>query len=89
MSINTMINLKTIIEKKNGLIKFNVLRSKRLDYCATDLFPGTFIDFCFMFTKVLMKDLASMLMHSRNIFNCRVSFKMLFSMFLVIVEEEL
>ena len=27
-------------------------------FCATDLFPGTLIDFCFMFAEVLMKDLA-------------------------------
>ena len=45
-------------------------------------FPGTFIDFCFMiFTKLLMKYLA--------LINCRVSFKVLFSMWLVIVEKEL
>ena len=30
-------------------------------------FPGNFIDFCFMvFTKVLMKDLARMLIHVRK-----------------------
>ena len=50
----------------------------RLDFFAADLFPGTCIDFDFMiFTEVLMKDLARMLIHVRKIFSCRVSFKML------------
>ena len=40
-----------------------------------------FIDFCFMmFAEVLMKDLARMWIHVHKIFNCRVSFKLLFSM---------
>ena len=66
----------------------NVLQSARLDFCATYFFPGTFIDFYFMmFTEILMKDLARMLIHVRKLFNCRISFKKLFSM--CIVEKDL
>ena len=64
MPINTMINLKTRFERKevykiSGLFRCNFPQCTRLDFCATDLFPGTFIDFCF--TDVAMKDLAHML----------------------------
>ena len=38
--------------------------------------------------KVLMKDLARMLIHVRKIFKCRVSLKMLLPMSLVIVGKE-
>ena len=51
--------------------------------------PGTFIEFCFMiFTEVLIKDSARMLIHVRESFNCRVSFKMLLPMFLVNFEKK-
>ena len=71
MPINTMLNSKTSFEKKKAykIIKrgalgvCNVLRTTLLDFCANDLFPGTLIDFCFMFAKVTMKDLARMLIH--------------------------
>ena len=55
-----------------GLLRFSVLRSACLDFCATDLFRGTVIDFCFIFTEVLIKDVACKLIHVRKIFNCRV-----------------
>ena len=56
----------------------------------SDNFQGTFFDFRFMmFTKVLMKELARILIHVRKIFNCRVSFKMLLLMYLVIVKKRL
>ena len=42
-----------------------------------------------MFTEVLMKDFARMLIHVGKICNCRVSFKMLLSMSLVTIEMEL
>ena len=42
-----------------------------------------------MFTKVLMKELARILIHVRKIFNYRVSFKMLLLMYLVIVKKRL
>ena len=47
-------------------------------------FPGTFIYFRFMtFTQILMKDSAHMLIHVHNIFNCRESFEMMLSRWLV------
>ena len=56
----------------------NVIRSACALFCATDLFPGNLIDLYFMmFTEVLMKDLARMLINVHKLFNCRVSFKML------------
>ena len=42
-----------------------------------------------MFTQVLMKELAHMLTLVLKIFSYRVSFKMLFSMYLALVEKEL
>ena len=60
-----------------------------MDFCATDLFLGTFIDLRFMFIEALMKDLASMLTHVCKIFNWRVSFKILLSMCFVTAEKEL
>ena len=61
------------------------------DFCAADILPGTFIDFCFMiFSKVLMKELANMLIHVHEIFSSvLLSFKILLSVYLVVVEEEL
>ena len=44
----------------------NVLRTAPLDFCATDLFLGTLIDFCFMFAELLMKDLARVFFHVRK-----------------------
>ena len=68
----------------------NVLQSERLDFCATDIFPGTCIDFCFMmFTEVLINDLSHILIYIRKLFTCRVSFKMLFSTCLVTDEKKL
>ena len=50
----------------------------------------TFVDFRFMlFTKVLMKELARILIHVHKIFNRRVSFKILLLMCLAIVEKKL
>ena len=43
---------------------------------ASNNFEGTFIDFCFMmFAKVMMKELAHILIHVYKIFNCRVPSK--------------
>ena len=59
-----------------------MLRSARSNFCAT------FAGFCsIMFTQVLMKELERILV--RKTFNCRVSFKILLSMCLIIVEKEL
>ena len=52
---------------KRGLFRCNVLRSARLDFCATDVFSDTLIDFFFMmFTLVLIIDLVHMLVISGN-----------------------
>ena len=55
---------------------------------AIDIFPGTFID-CrsMMFTQILMKELACMLIHELKVFSCRVFFEMLMSMCLVNCRE--
>ena len=65
----------------------HVLRTAPLDFCATDLFPSTLNDFCFMvFAEVFMKDLARVLlihvrlltMHFEHSCN-EVTFRMPFS----------
>ena len=71
-----MLNLKTRFERKaraqnvkrGFYFDSNVLPSARLNFCVTDLFQFTFIDF--RFSDVygsLMKNLARMLMHVRKI----------------------
>ena len=60
------------------------------DFCATDNFPRTFLDYRFMmFTQVLMKELAHILIHVQKIFIFRVFFKVLLSMYLRTAEKEL
>ena len=50
----------------------------------------TFVDFRFMlFTKVLVKELARILIHVHKIFNCKVSFKILLLMCPAIIEKKL
>ena len=50
----------------------------------------TFVDFRFMlFTKVLMKELARILIYVHKIFNRRVTFKMLLVICLAIVKKKL
>ena len=47
-------------------------------FFASDNVQGTFVDFRFMmFTKVLMKELARILIHVHNIFKRRASFRIL------------
>ena len=59
-------------------------------FLASDNVQGTFVDFRFMkFTKVLMKELARILIHVHKIFKRRVSFKILLLMCLAIVENKL
>ena len=48
-----------------------------------------FVSWCLTFHEVLMKELAHILIHVRRNFNCRVSFKMMLFMYLVIVEKRL
>ena len=68
----------------------NVLWSAGSYFFASENFQGTFVDFRFMiFTKILMKELARVLIHVRKILSYRVSFKMLLLMHLVIVENKL
>ena len=59
-------------------------------FFVSDNVQGTFVDFRFMlFTKVLMKELARILIHVHKIFSRRVSFKILLLMCLVILEKKL
>ena len=59
-------------------------------FFASHNVQGTFVDFRFMlFTKVLMKELARILIHLDKIFNRRVSFNILLLMCLVIVDKKL
>ena len=59
-------------------------------FLASDNVQGTFVGFRFMlFTKVLMKELARILIRVHKIFNCRVSFKILLLMCLAILEKKL
>ena len=61
-----------------------------LIFFASDNVQDTFFDFRFMlFTKVLMKELARILIHIYKIFNGRVSFKILLLMRLATVEKKL
>ena len=59
-------------------------------FFASDNVQGTFVDFRLMLlTKVLMKELARILIYVHKIFNRRVSFNILLLMYLVIVEKKL
>ena len=59
-------------------------------FFVSDNVQGTFVDFRFMlFTKVLMKELALILIHVHKIFSRMVSFKILLLMCLVILEKKL
>ena len=59
-------------------------------FFVSDNVQGTFVGFRFMlFTKVLMKELARILIHVHKIFNRRVSFKILLLMCLAILEKKL
>ena len=99
MSINTGLYLNTrfVWEKNTRITTSEIssilvqcsLKCGVLFFFASDDFQGTFVDFRFMmFTKVLMKELAGILIHFHKIFNWRVSFKMLLSMCLVTVEKK-
>ena len=59
-------------------------------FFVSDNVRGTFLGFRFMlFTNVLMKELARILIHVQLIFNRRVSFKMLLLMCRAILEKKL
>ena len=100
MSINTELDLKTgfIWEKKKRITTSeisSILAQRSLKcgvafYFVGDNFQGNLADFrLMMFSKVLMKELARILIYVHKIFNRRVSFKMLWSMCLVIVKKKL
>ena len=77
-------------KKWNYLLWCEVLWSVGLQFFVSDNFQGTFVDFRFMmFAQVLMNVLERILTHVRKILNCRISFKMLLSRCLVIIEKEL
>ena len=62
----------------------------RIFFFMSDNVQGTFVGFRFMlFTKVLMKELARILIHVHKIFNRKVSFKILLLMLLAILEKKL
>ena len=93
--INTKLNLKTrfVWEKKNlikisGAILFEVQARVFVQLITFQAISSIFIYFM-MSSQVLMKQLTCTLIHVRKIFNCRVSFKMLLSMCLMIFEKEL
>ena len=74
---------------KRDIFYCNFVRNVSLDFCATYNFPGNLFDFCSMVSsQLLMKELTSLLIHVRKIFNFRVPFKMLLSMYLIIVKKE-
>ena len=81
-------NHKTISETSSTLVQCSL--KSRSHFFVSSNFQGTFVDFSFtMLTQVLMKELGRILILVREIFNCRVSFKMLLSVYLTIVEERL
>ena len=58
-------------------------------FFASDNFQVTFVDSHFMiFTKVLINELACILIHVRRIFICKMSFKILLLMLLRNCREE-
>ena len=62
----------------------------RIFFFVSDNVQGTFVGFRFMlFTKVLMKELARILIHVHKIFNRMVPFKILLLVRLAILEKKL
>ena len=94
---NMSINPRLVWEKKKRIITSEI--SSILVQCslkcgvvffASDNFQGIFVDSRFMmFTKVLIKELACILIHVHKIFNYTVFFRVLLLMYLVIVEKKL
>ena len=95
MSINTGLDLKTRFAlEKMKRIKISEISSVLVQFflCAflffaSDNFQGTFVDFRFMMFS--LDELARILIYVQKIFKCRMLFKMLLSMCLVIVQKEL
>ena len=83
-AINTRLDLKItfVWEKKNNIIMNeitwrNILWKTGLDFCVTDNFPGTFIDFSWYLLK---KESSRRLIDVLKIFNCKASFKCIVNM---------
>ena len=99
MPVYLGLNLKnSFVWKKKKRIKISEMSSIlvhcslkcRLRFCTTDNFRVSFIVYCFiMFTQDLMEELTRIWIHIHITFNSRASFKILFSMCLLIVEKEL
>ena len=94
-SINTRLNLKIrFLGQKKKRIKIRetsssifLKRSFKSRPGFTDNFVATFVNIRFMI--ISRERLARMLIRVSKIFNCKASFRMLLSMWLVIAEKEL
>ena len=69
---------------KQNIIYFGAM----CNFSASDNFQDNFVDFRFMFTQGVMKKLARILIRVRKIFTFRMSFKILLSMSLAVIEKE-
>ena len=83
-SLAKLFNILGLREKETYNSKWNIyfgvmfFEVRGRIFLASDNVQGTFVDFRFMmFTKVLMKELARILIHVHNIFKRRASFRML------------
>ena len=94
-SLAKLFNILGLREKETYNSKWNIyfgvmfFEVRGRIFLASDNVQGTFVDFRFMFTKVLMKELARILIHVHKIFKRRVFFKILLLMCLAIVENKL
>ena len=98
MSINIVLDLKARLawEKKKRIITSEISTISMqwslkcgVVFFASDTFQAAFVDFPFMmFTKVLIKEFARILIYVCKIFNCGMSSKTLLLMYLVIVEKK-
>ena len=94
-SLAKLFNILGLREKETYNSKWNIyfgvmfFEVRGRIFFASDNVQGNFVDFRFMmFTKVLMKELARILIHVHQIFNRKVSFKILLLMCLVTVEKK-
>ena len=81
-SLAKLFNILGLREKETYNSKWNIyfgvmfFEVRGRIFLASDNVQGTFVDFRFMmFTKVLMKELARILIHVHNIFKRRASFR--------------
>ena len=89
MSINSGLDLKTTTSEISSLVQCS-LECGVTFFFVSDNAQGTFVGFRFMlFTKVLLKELACILIYVHKIFNRRVPFKILLLMCLPSLEKKL